>query len=161
MGDITRRDILTGAVAGAAALVASRSVAGLQGGRAASLAYVGSYTPNGLGIYLFRVDADGALTQIKVVTTPNPSWLSSNPAKTHLYAASESAHFNDTTTGAVSAFSINRATGDLTFLNTVSSQGSGPAHLSVDPSGKFVLVSNYAGGNCAVIPVLADGSLGA
>ena len=31
----------------------------------------------------------------------------------------------------------------------------------MDPSGKFVLVSNYGGGNCAVIPILAGGSLGA
>jgi 6-phosphogluconolactonase (cycloisomerase 2 family) len=171
LGDITRRDILTGAVAGAAALAASRSVAGLaQGGRATSLAYIGCYTPNGLGIYLFRVEADGTLTQLKVFTTlnpsptsvsaTNPSWLSFNPAKTHLYAANEIGNFNNAAAGAVSAFSINRATGDLSFLNSVSSEGRGPAHLSVDPSGRFVLVANYGGGNCAVIPLLSDGSLG-
>src|SRR5262249_61065596 len=67
---------------------------------------------------------------------------------------------NNTPSGAVSAFSVNQANGDLTFLNTVSSQGRGPAHLSVDPSGRYVLVSNYGGGNCAVIPILSDGSLG-
>jgi 6-phosphogluconolactonase len=171
LGEVTRRDILTGAVAGAAALAASRSVAGqVQGRRAKSLAYVGCYTPNGLGIYLFRVEADGGLTQIKVFTTlnpsptsvsaTNPSWLSFNPAKTHLYAANEIGNFNNIPAGAVSAFSINQATGDLAFLNTVSSQGRGPAHLSVDPSGRYVLVSNYGGGNCAVIPLLSDGSLG-
>jgi 6-phosphogluconolactonase len=130
-----------------------------------SFAYVGCYTPNGLGIHLFRVEADGGLTPIKVLTAPNapvanPSWISFNPAKTHLYAANEIANVKGRTTGAVSAFSINRSTGDLTFLNMVSSEGSGPAHLSVDPSGRYVLVANYGGGNCAVIPILQDGSLG-
>jgi len=171
LGEVTRRDVLTGAVAGAAAFAASRSVAGLaQGARPTSLAYVGCYTPNGLGIYLFRVEADGDLTQIKVFATPNPSptsvsatnpsWISFNPARTHLYAANEIGNFDNTPTGAVSAFSVNQADGDLTFLNTVSSQGSGPAHLSVEPSGRHVLVANYGGGNCAVIPILSDGSLG-
>jgi 6-phosphogluconolactonase len=170
-GEVTRRDLLTGAVAGAAAFAASRSAVGLaQGGKATSLAYVGCYTPNGQGIYLFRVEADGTLTQLKVFMTPNPSptsvsatnpsWIAFDPARTHLYVANEISNFNGTTTGAVSAFSVNQADGELTFLNTVSSEGGGPAHLSVDPSGKYVLVANYGGGNCAVLPILLDGSLG-
>jgi 6-phosphogluconolactonase (cycloisomerase 2 family) len=132
---------------------------------------VGCYTPNGLGIYLFRVEADGDLTPIKVFTTPspsptsvsatNPSWLSFNPDKTHLYVANEISNFSGAMAGAVSAFAVNQADGELTFLNTVSSQGRGPAHVSVDPSGSYVLVSNYGGGNCAVLPILAGGSLGA
>jgi 6-phosphogluconolactonase len=45
-------------------------------------------------------------------------------------------------------------------LNTVSSGGAGPAHLSVHPSGRFVLVANYFGGSIAVLPILPDGKLG-
>ena len=170
LGDVSRRDLLTGALAGAAAFAASGSVAGIaQGGRGTSLAYVGCYTPNGLGIYLFGVEADGDLSPIKVFTTPspsptsvsatNPSWLAFNPGKTHLYVANEIGNFNSTPAGAVSAFSVNQTDGELTFLNTVSSEGGGPAHLSVDPR-EYVLVSNYGGGNCAVLPILAGGSLG-
>ena len=33
--------------------------------------------------------------------------------------------------------------------------------MSVHPSGKFVLVANYFGGSVAVLPILADGRLGA
>ena len=171
LGDVSRRDLLTGALAGAAAFAASGSVAGsARGGRVKSLAYVGCYTPNGLGIYLFGVEADGDLSPIKVFTTPNPSptsvsatnpsWLAFNPKQTHLYVANEIGNFDGTQAGAVSAFSVNEADGELTFLNTVSSEGGGPAHLSVDPSGNYVLVSNYGGGNCAAIPILANGSLG-
>lgn len=139
-------------------------------GNRTSLAYVGCYTPNGLGIYLFRVERNGKLTQLKVFTTQNPSpvnvyatnpsWLALHPSKKYLYAANEISNFNGTTAGAISAFSVNQSTGDLTFLNTVSSQGSGPAHASVDPAGKYVFAANYGGGNVAVISILPDGSLG-
>ena len=171
LGDISRRDLLTGALAGAAAFAASGPAAGSsRGGRNRNLAYVGCYTPNGLGIYLFGVEPDGDLKPIKVFTTPNPSptsvsatnpsWLAFSPGKTHLYVANEISNFNNTAAGAVSAFSVNQSDGELTFLNTVSSEGRGPAHLSVDPSGNYVLVSNYGGGNCAVLPILSNGWLG-
>src|SRR5262249_16874600 len=62
--------------------------------------------------------------------------------------------------GTVSAFAIDRADGKLTPLNTVRSGGAGPTHLSVHPSGRFVLVANYFGGSVAVLPILADGKLG-
>jgi 6-phosphogluconolactonase (cycloisomerase 2 family) len=42
----------------------------------------------------------------------------------------------------------------------VSSGGKGPAHLSVHPSWRFVLVANYFGGSVAVLPIRFDGSLG-
>lgn len=61
----------------------------------------------------------------------------------------------------MSAYSIERPSGRLTLLNTVSSQGAGPAHLSVHPSGKYVLVANYFGGTVAVLPIGARGELGA
>jgi len=45
------------------------------------------------------------------------------------------------------------------FLNEVSSRGGGPCHLTVDHSGKNVLVANYGSGSIAVLPVGADGRL--
>ena len=168
-GGVSRRGLLaTGAV-----LLGSQSapMPAYQGGIAGTrLAYVGCYTPNGLGIYLFRVETNGDLTQLQVFTTPNPSpysvsatspsWLALDPAKNFLYAGNEIGNFAGGTTGAISAFKINKTNGELTFLNSVSSGGNGPAHHSVDPSGKFVLVANYGGGNVSVIPILGDGSLG-
>jgi 6-phosphogluconolactonase (cycloisomerase 2 family) len=62
--------------------------------------------------------------------------------------------------GSVSAFAIQRPDGQLTLLNTVSSGGAGPTHVSLHPSGRFVLVANYFGGSVAVLPILSDGSLG-
>src|SRR6266511_1696044 len=126
------------------------------------LAYVGTYTPNGQGIHLFGGDqGSGALTPIKVFpSTVNPSWLAFDPGHKFLYAGNEIANFNGTTTGSVSAYAVNQTTGDLTLLNTVTSGGAGPAHVSVDPSSKFAFVANYGGGNVAVLPINPDGSLG-
>jgi len=136
------------------------------------LAYVGTYSSPqgpegskgyGQGIYLFRMNpATGALVQSSLFADDsNPSWLAFDPSRTHLYAANEAGNFEGANSGSVSAFSIDRTNGHLTRLNTVSSRGAGPAHLSVHPSGKYVLVANYAGGTVAVLPILANGELGA
>lgn len=132
------------------------------------LAYVGTYSSpegpegskgRGQGIYVFEVNpATGALTEREIfANNSNPSWLAFDPSRTHLYTANEISTFEGS--GSVSAFTIDRSSGYLTLLNTVSSQGAGPAHLSVHPSGKHVLVANYAGGTVAVLPIRPNGEL--
>jgi 6-phosphogluconolactonase len=122
-------------------------------------AYVGTYTGhggNGKGIYLFDMNPEtGELTLIKLAAEAgSPSWISLDPSGRFLYA------INEDSRGSVSAFSVNRANGDLQLLNVVSSEGAGPAHLSVDASGKYVFVANYGGGSIAVLPILPTGALG-
>ena len=141
------------------------------------IAYVGTYTSplknmrptqvdlppgNGRGIHLFEVDrTSGAMTSIGVQEMgTSPSALAFNAAQTHLFSANETERIGDEEAGSVSVFAI-APDGKLTLLNTVSSGGKGPAHLSVHPSGKFVLVANYFGGSVAVLPILPDGRLGA
>ena len=62
--------------------------------------------------------------------------------------------------GTLTAYAIDRADGKLKLLNTVRSGGAGPTHVSVHPSGRFVLTANYFGGSVAVLPILDDGRLG-
>lgn len=141
------------------------------------VAYVGTYTSplknmldtqvdlppgNGRGIHLFHVDrTTGALTPAGVHEMgTSPSALAFNADRTILYSANETERIGDKEAGSVSAFSINPTDGKLTLLNSVSSKGKGPAHLSVHPSGKHVLVANYFGGSVAVLPIQPDGSLG-
>lgn len=137
-----------------------------------TLAFVGTYSSpqgpegskgRGQGIYLFEVDAiTGALSQREVFAdASNPAWLALNASQTRLYAAEETNIFNGGNSGSVSAIAVDRASGRLKLLNTVSSGGAGPAHLSIHPSGKFVLVANYAGGTVAVLPIRANGEIGA
>lgn len=136
-----------------------------------ALAYVGTYSSpqgpegasgRGQGIYLFEMNpATGALVQREVFPNDsNPAWLAIDPSRTHLYSANEITNYQDTDSGSVSAYSIDRSSGHLTLLNTVSSEGAGPAHVSVHPSGKYVLVANYHGGTVAVLPILPNGRLG-
>ena len=130
-------------------------------------AYVGTNTravdgtANGKGIYLFDMNPPtGRLTLIKLAAeTENPSWLSLHPSKPYLYAAHQIADFEGKS-GSVSAYAIDRSNGDLRLLNTVSSQGAGPAHLSIDASGRYAFVANYFGGSIAVLPILPGGALG-
>jgi 6-phosphogluconolactonase len=61
--------------------------------------------------------------------------------------------------GALTAYSIDAATGKLTRINRQSTGGPGPCHVSIDATGKFAIVANYNGGSVAMIPVQQDGSL--
>ena len=91
---------------------------------------------NGRGIHLFHVDrTTGALTPAGVHEMgTSPSALAFNADRTILYSANETERIGDKEAGSVSAFSINPTDGKLTLLNSVSSKGKGPAHLSVHPS---------------------------
>jgi 6-phosphogluconolactonase (cycloisomerase 2 family) len=125
------------------------------------LAYVGTYSDHGEGIYLFQVDSSsGRLTRLRVFPSKvSPSWIAFGPGNRFLYSANEISTFGGRPTGSVTAYAVG-TNGDLGALNTVSSGGTGPAHLSVDPQGKYVFVANYGGGTVAVVPVRADGSIG-
>src|ERR1700728_2450779 len=128
--------------------------------------YVGTYTAEAgstsKGIYAYRFDSDTSeLTPIGVAAeTTNPSFLAVHPNYRFLYAVNETGNYQGQKSGAVSAFAIDRATGKLKLLNQVASKGADPAYITVDRSGKYVLVANYTGGSVAVFPVLEDGRLG-
>jgi 6-phosphogluconolactonase len=131
----------------------------------AQIVYVGAYTngPTGAkGINAYRFDsATGKLTPLGLMaTTTSPSFLAIAPNGKFLYAVNETDTFEGKPGGAVSAFSIDRATGKLTFLNQVASKGAAPCHIVIDPSGKAAVVANYNGGNFASFPILADGKIG-
>ncbi len=125
--------------------------------------YVGTYTDHGSkGIYAYRFDsATGASTsQGLAAESAQPSFFAIATSGRFLYAVNEISEFNGQPTGAVSAFAIQPKTANLTLLNQVSSRGAGPAHIALDRSGKYALVSNYDAGSVTVFPLLADGSLG-
>jgi 6-phosphogluconolactonase len=159
-----RSFILSGAAFG---IAATRQTRLLAADRKPAFAYVGTYTlpvdgsGNGKGIYLCEVDAgSGELKQMKLAAeTPSPSWLSLHPSGKYLYAVNEISTFEGNS-GSVTAFALDPQTRELRSLNTVNSGGAGPAHMSVDATGKFAFVANYIGGSIAVLPILEDGRLG-
>jgi len=130
-----------------------------------SFFYVGTYTENGSsskGIYVYRYDtATHEITSLGLAAeTTNPSFLAPSPNGRFLYAVNELGNYKGPNSGGVSAFSVDHATGKLTFLNEVQSRGGGPCYITVDKTGRWVLVANYDGGSVAVFPVQADGKLG-
>jgi 6-phosphogluconolactonase len=144
----------------AAMALAAPSPAPPPGGALA--VYFGTYTgPKSKGIYVAPFDAaTGKLGTLRVAAeTENPSFLALHPTRPLLYAVNEVDNFEGEKAGAVSAFAIDPATGDLRTLSRVSSRGAAPCHLVVDRSGRHVLVANYSGGSVASLPIRADGGV--
>lgn len=136
-------------------LVASLSMFATTAIAQTQYAWVGTYNPNGEGLYRFTVDPQsGALANKTLVSKlPNAAQLAvSHDGKT-LYLASEVEQ------GVVQALRVGD-NGQLSELNQVASGGAGPVYLSLTPNGRHLLVANYVSGSIAVLPVNADGSLG-
>ncbi|MFO0870496.1 MAG: lactonase family protein [Pirellulales bacterium] len=165
------------ALAGAAALAHPTLQAQPQATTGPLMAYVGTFSSplkdtlptqvdlppgNGRGIHLFVADRQtGALKEAGLVEMgTSPSCLVANAAGTRLYSANETDRYQGTREGTVSAFAIDRTTGQLQLLNTIRSGGAGPTYVSIHPAGKHLLVANYFGGSVAVLPILDDGRLG-
>jgi 6-phosphogluconolactonase len=77
-----------------------------------------------------------------------------------VYAVNEIGNYEGTTSGSVTAYAIDPATGNLNFLNRQSTYGPIPAHLTVDATNRYLLVANYNGGNVVAYPIGPDGRLG-
>ena len=127
------------------------------------LVYVGTYTSKtaSKGIYAYLFDpVIGKLTALGVAAeSEDPSFLAVHPSGKYLYSVNEVDHFGGQKSGAVSAFSVEPKTGKLTLLNQAPTQGAGPCHISLDKTGKFLLIANYDGGSIAVFPIREEGSL--
>jgi len=126
--------------------------------------YVGTYTNSGKskGIYVYRISLDSGALQFVSVTEgiENPSFLDIDSQRKHLYSVNEVGEFAGESSGAVTAFSIDSETGELTYLNQQSSRGNGPCHLSIDKTDRYVLVANYGGGSVSILPIQQDGQIG-
>jgi 6-phosphogluconolactonase len=119
--------------------------------------YVGTYTrPNSKGIYAYRFNStSGKLSPLGLATEANnASFLVGHPNNQYLYAV------NEADSGSVAAYAIDTTSGKLTQINTVPSRGSGPCHLTIDNTGKWLFVANYNTGSVASFPVRSNGSLG-
>jgi len=123
-------------------------------------AYVGSRTTRernarGDGISVFRCDpATGALELVQVLgNLVNPSFLALNKAGDRLYAVHGDCE-------EISSFVVDRYTGRIEFLNRQSTQGKNPVHLALDPTERFVVVSNHITSSLAVLEIQANGAIG-
>jgi 6-phosphogluconolactonase (cycloisomerase 2 family) len=159
---IARRNLLkTGtafAAAGTGLLHAVRAEAQPDAG--AMRAYVGAFTTpqrkaHGDGINVYQIDPKNSVwTHLQLLKEVNTSFLTIDRAQRFLYAVH--ADLDE-----VSAYSIDKQSGSLTALNHQSCGGKNPVHLSIDPSGRYIVTANYTAGSVGVVPIEQDGSLGA
>ncbi|MBL9171982.1 MAG: lactonase family protein [Verrucomicrobiales bacterium] len=124
--------------------------------------FVGTYTgPKSEGIYAFTFDPETgkATPRGLVAKSVNPSFLAVHPSGRFLYAANETDRWKGTPGGYVTSFSISPTDSGLRELNQQSSGGAAPCFVSVDATGKNLLVANYFGGSVACLPIQTDGAL--
>jgi 6-phosphogluconolactonase len=161
-------------------LAALMSIPRAQGQDKDFFVYAGTYTgfkfvrhnlPNGAGtshskgIYVSRFDAsNGKLTEPQLAAEiANPSFITISPNHRFLYAVSE----DPTSVGPpldhasyVSAFAIDPATGKLRLLNTKPTGGTSTCFLSLDKTGKYVMLASFGSSSISILNVHPDGSIG-
>ena len=127
-------------------------------------AYLGTYTiapgkpsspgARGEGLYLTELDtATGRLSAPKLVArNPSPSWVTVDRKLGVLYAANEAG-----AESGVSAFRMDRATGDLTPIGRVTMPA--PVQLALAPGGGWLVAASF-GGSLSLIPLGPDGAPG-
>jgi 6-phosphogluconolactonase len=158
--DVSRRDVLEGALAVAAATGVAGAADPARAQSGPLYAYVGSFTSKerkarGDGINVYRVDREsGAWTHVQnVADLVNPSFQTVDKQQRTLY----SVHADLTE---VTAFRIDKETGKLSLLNKQSMEGKNAVHLAIDPTGKWIVTANYGAGTVTSLPLQGDGSLG-
>lgn len=118
--------------------------------------YVGTFDERGSeGIYVFEFDrVSSRLMLVQTISgKKGPSFLAIHPGRRNLYSVNREGMQESDKNGSVSSFRIDQANGRLTLINEQSSAGAGPCHISIDPKGRFAYVSNYSGGNLALLPI--------
>jgi 6-phosphogluconolactonase len=128
--------------------------------------FVGTYTleTKSEGIYGYYASQDVAkLDRFSSSKTVNPSFLAIDRSNKYLYAVNEVGEYEGKPGGAVSAFALDHdgSKYNLRLLNQQPTLGADPCYVTVDSKRKNLLVANYTGGSVAVLPIRADGSLGA
>ena len=122
---------------------------------------VGTYSKpkgEGEGIYVYKFnDLTGTATFINKIETQNPSYLTFSKNEKFVYAVNQNGSGKP---NEASAFSFNKQSGQLTFINKQNVQGDGPCYITVDSNNKWLFTANYSSGSVSALPLQQDGSIG-
>ncbi len=135
----------------------------------ARFAYVGCWTSagrgaRGRGIAVYEIDNAGGWLLIQTLdpVQANPSWLTLNKQQSLLHAVHGDGNL-------LATYRRHPVSGRLTLLGTQSTgpqnthpaldpeKRNNPAHVSYDPSERYLLVANHEAGNVAVFPIGDEG----
>jgi 6-phosphogluconolactonase len=122
----------------------------------AALAYYVYVSGENPTITTLRLDpAKGTLTRAGAAHGGTvPSYLAFAPSKKYLYAIEEIDQSR------IIAFAVDAGSGNLREINREATGGAGAPHLTVDPSGRWVVAAHYDSNSVTVHPVKADGGIG-
>jgi len=114
----------------------------------------GSGPHNGFSLARFDTDTGKLTEPVFLEEAVAPAYFIIRPDGRRLYTC------NSDPGSSVSAYAIDPTTAKLTFLNQQPSGGGDPSYVSLDPSGRYLLVANFLGGSAAVFALRHDGSIG-
>jgi 6-phosphogluconolactonase len=119
---------------------------------------IGTYSSaNSDGIFCYDFDSQTGEFNLKskISGVENPSYLAISRDRKYVYAV------NEVKNGTVSAFRFDAVSGELSFINKVSTGGASPCYVSTDDKSKLVFAGNYGSGDLMAVSLNEDGSLGA
>ena len=125
--------------------------------------YIGTFSQRGSkGIYVYQFDRSTKKLQLQQTVSGmiSPSFLTISSDNDYLYSVDRGSINQKKDWGSVSAYDIDSKTGDLKLIDHQPSYGSEPCNISLDYEDHYAFVSNYEGGNMAILPVEKDGGLG-
>ena len=114
-------------------------------------------------VFTYNLRSDGTLSPIgRASAGLNVSWLTRHPKHDDLlYAVNEVNEYNGSKTGSVTTLRLDGATGTIAVAGRAATHAAGPVFTTVDSTGRWLLVANYVGGVLTVLPIEADGTVGA
>lgn len=128
------------------------------------LVFVGTYTlTTSKGIYALKFDpTNGSFSEPWLASVAqNPTFLAFDSTKKHIYASGE-LKLPDVkpALGGITAYSVDAASGMLTFINQEATGSGATTHLTVDATDHMVIACNYSAAYECSLPILPNGSLG-
>jgi 6-phosphogluconolactonase len=134
--------------------------------------FIAGYGP---GIYSSYLDPAGKLSKPKLLAEQvNPSFLGLHPTLNVLYAVTETMRNDANHPAEVVAYRFTTENvprdndkkteekiASLTRLNSQKIDGDIPCHVTVDKTGRYLIIANYTNGSVVVFAIESDGKVGA
>ena len=111
----------------------------------------------GKGVYLCVFD-DETIRILDCLPLENPSFLTINERKKHIYAVNEMKEFRGKYGGGVSDI-IYDDEGKLTLVSQFQTDGADPCHIAISPDEKIIGIANFADGKVSIFQTDEKGDI--
>lgn len=125
--------------------------------------YIGTFSEReSMGIYVYEMYRENMRFDLlqSITSKKSPSFIAIHPNKKLLFAANREGLKDRDKWGSVTSYAIDPESGKLKIIQDQYSFGESPCYISVDPSGRYLSVCHYSGGNFVILPVDEQGSIG-